>query len=406
MNITHRQHRSTKPSRKKLSRTKKILLWSSGSILALFLIASATLALSPSVAANFADSVLRPIIGSEATVQLESFFFSVSDHAKQVSYAFGAKPSGDIFTGTSTAGQPNPGETKTIPVTKVGEMHTLNSTSINFHPGTYPKLAGEGVWSPLELASTNGKADAIRTFVLPDASRAYAVTSLVQLNTFDLRLKAVAGVQQPGGPIGLKGPGIIPSSDQKSGTVVAAFNGGFQYKDGKYGMTVSGKNYVPLQNNLGTLIGQKDGTLVIKNYLGDTRDVANASFVRQNGLLIVENGNVTASTANGGMGLWGLTVTNSMYTWRSGIGITKNGNLIYAVGPSLNVDTLAAALKAGGAINAMQLDINPYWVRFVAFQSTGNGNYTYSSLLKDMQNGGYSYLHGYDKDFFYLTTAP
>ena len=120
--------------------------------------------------------------------------------------------------------------------------------------------------------------------------------------------------------------------------------------------------------------------------------------------MLIENGTITAYTEKG-IDTWGLTVTNSMYTWRSGIGITRNGNLVYAVGPSLVPRTLAKALQAAGAVNAMQLDINPYWVRFILFHLQSPGSYTYGPLLQKMANGGYSYLHGYQKDFFYVYTA-
>ena len=65
-------------------------------------------------------------------------------------------------------------------------------------------------------------------------------------------------------------------------------------------------------------------------------------------------------------------------------------------------ETLAKALQSAGAIEAMQLDINPTWVRFILFNSQGNGKYTYEPLIKDMVDGGKSYLQGYSKDFFYL----
>ena len=50
----------------------------------------------------------------------------------------------------------------------------------------------------------------------------------------------------------------------------------------------------------------------------------------------------------------------------------------------------------------MQLDINAYWVRFVTFEPHASG-YTYQSVLNTLADGGYGYLHGYNKDFFYLT---
>lgn len=100
--------------------------------------------------------------------------------------------------------------------------------------------------------------------------------------------------------------------------------------------------------------------------------------------------------------LWGRTPTSDIYTWRSGLGITQNGNLIYAVGNNLIPDTLAAALKMGGAIDAMQLDINPYWVRFNIFDTKGDGTYNTSTLMKGIYNGSREYLNGYIKDFFYV----
>ena len=118
--------------------------------------------------------------------------------------------------------------------------------------------------------------------------------------------------------------------------------------------------------------------------------------------MLLQNSKDVTSSSAWDMQTWGLTTTNSMYTWRSGIGVTKNGNLIYAAGPSLVPQTLAVALKAAGAVNAMQLDINPVWVRFVIFNSLGDGKYRYYSLTKDMTNGGYQDLIGYQKDFFYL----
>ncbi len=386
------------------TRTRKIINIGLISVSAVLIVGLAVVAFSPGIAANMADSVLRPTIGSRATVALESFFFSISDFAKQITYQFGAKPNADIFTQTTNdSSAPKSVATAAPKATSIIDTHILSLSPIEFHPGAFAKLPGEGQWSLLQLPQFGAYQDMARTFVTPDPKRSYAITSVVQLNMHDLKLFAVAGTEQPGGPIGNSGAGIIPASSQVGGKLVAAFNGGFQYKDGRFGMIIGQKTYVPLRIGLGTLIIKQDGTINIETYTGNQADIAGAVAVRQNGPSIVENGQVTDVTTGGGMARWGLTVTNSMYTWRSGIGITKDGNLLYAVGPSLNVDTLATALQAAGAVNAIQLDINPYWVRFVTFQPQGTSSYTYQSLLKDMQNGGYSYLHGYNKDFFYLT---
>jgi hypothetical protein len=381
-------------------RNRNIILGIVGAILVIAASGIIVLHSFPALAANTADTVLRPVIGANATIAIESALFSVNDRLKQISYATGTKPTSDIFTSEPTPSNP----TSPAPST-LNHKNELDLRPLTFHPGNFDALAGEGIWTAVALPQLGARIDIARTFVRPDPMRSYAIASLIQLNMNDLKLHAVAGTEQPGAPIGNPGSGMISSTDQATTRVVAAFNGGFQYKDGKYGMIVEGKTYVPLQPGLATLIIPVTGTPVIKR-ASDTRVKAGTDAIRQNGTMIVEHGVVTPETAVGSTALWGLTVTNSMYTWRSGIGITSAGNLIYAVGPSLTTATLASSLRAAGAVDAMQLDINPFWVRFVLFEPSAAGSYTYQSLVKEMQNGGFAYLHGYKKDFFYLTTNP
>ena len=349
----------------------------------------------PSLAATFADNVMRPIIGNKPTIVIENFFFSVGDQIKQFEYHTFAKPSASSNTA--------------IPITKITKqaphLQALSLQPIAPMQTAFPALTGEGQWSIVSLPQLHGQEVIAKTFVRPDPVRSYAIVTLVQMNTLALRLHAVAGTAQPGGPIGQPGPGVIPAVDQQGSTLVAAFNGGFQYKDGQYGMTVGTQTYVPLKAGLGTLTIHKNGALGISRYSTPTKIDPTITAVRQNGLLIVDNGQVTPDTLAGGVSVWGLTTTSSSETWRSGIGVTKEGNLVYAVGPSLTASSLATALKASGAIEAIQLDINPFWVRYVFYQPVTPTGFTYDSLLTTMQNGGSAYLHGYNKDFFYLTLA-
>jgi len=335
--------------------------------------------------ANFTDNVLRPILGNKITINIEAVFFGVEDHVNQIRYSF-VKSNPSNFTRTYKSINEslyyNPGF----------DLRKISSLSY------FPLYPGEGEWDQIY----NGTAGALmaKTFVRPDPERSYAVAYLVKLNMNNLSLSAVAGRVEPGGYQN-PGPGKIPTDAQKSGRLIAAFNGGFQQKDGHYGMLVGNKTYLPLQKNLATLIIRKNEKPEIVNYTG--QDLGkNIVAVRQNGPLLLENSKDVTSSNEWNMQTWGLTTTNSMYTWRSGIGITEDGNLIYAAGPSLIPQTLAAALKAAGAVNAMQLDINPVWVRLTIFNHGENGSYKHYSLTKDMVDGGISYLAGYQKDFFYL----
>lgn len=353
--------------------------------------------ITPSLAAKFADNVLRPLIGNKATVTFESGMLNLSDHLKRVFYGSVARPSAKIFNPEPVAAA------TTTPAQATPDPRVLNLAPLHAFQSTYPKLTGEGEWTGVALPQFNGQTWMARTFVRPDPERSYAIVAVVAMDMHHLKLHAVAGTIYPGAALGHPGPGIIPATTQQSRGLVAAFNGGFQYIDGHYGMSVGPTTYVPMVKGLGTLTLYQAGLPHLSSYSGPSADTASIEAMRQNGPLIVDNGGVTPNAINGGYALWGRTTTNSMYTWRSGVGITANGNLLYAVGPSLTAKTLGQALRDAGAVEAMQLDINAYWVRFVTFRPATPNGYQYESILNTLANGGYDYLHGYSKDFFYVT---
>ena len=351
----------------------------------------------PSFVAKFADNVLRPSIGNKNTIILEDILFSFSDHLKQLIYGTVAKPKANIFNNVTSK------QKKTTPAVTLQalDLKTISNPQPNFAP-----IDGEGQWTLVAMPQFNSKQIMARTFVRPDADRSYAIVALIQMNMYYLSLTSVAGTYYPGAELGHPGPGVIPMSDRATNTLVAAFNGGFQYMDGHYGMTVGSTTYVPLIDGLGSLIIYDDGSISIQRYDSTKPSLKKIKSIRQNGPLILDKGMITPDADSGGYQVWGRTTTNSVYTWRSGVGLTAQGNLVYAVGPSLTASTLAQSLKLAGAKEAIQLDINQFWVRFVTFTPTGSGNYTSESILNTLQNGGPSYLNGYNKDFFYLMMQP
>ena len=69
---------------------------------------------------------------------------------------------------------------------------------------------------------------------------------------------------------------------------------------------------------------------------------------------------------------WGATLGGGYYVWRSGLGITRDGRVIFVYGPALDVQDLADLLQRAGAVEAMQLDINPYWMSYEYYQAKGH----------------------------------
>ena len=91
--------------------------------------------------------------------------------------------------------------------------------------------------------------------------------------------------------------------------------------------------------------------------------------VRQNLTLLVDHG---APAPNLDIpSEWGAVLGGGSFTWRSGIGVTAAGDLVYAAGPDLDPAGLARLLIAAGAMRAMELDINPSWVSFATFAHAG-----------------------------------
>lgn len=344
--------------------------------------------------ATFADT-MRAVLGPTITAQIESWFLGISDQVHHVQYQLSGQQLEPPWMLTH-ARKPGVTGARSQPVMPLATIKPLFS----------PALPGEGVWTTdgLPQATGNLPPPVEKTFIRTDASRPYAIVTLVQFDTRYLALHMVAGTTQPGGPLGVNGPGFIPASDRQQNTLIAAFNGGFKYADGQFGMYVNGTTYVPPQNGAATIAVTKEGQIIMGAWGKDARlSQGNTGLAawRQNDALLIDHG-IVSSLANDGAA-WGGTYLNKAYTWRSGLGITSSGSLIYAAGDYLSALTLGKALQAAGAVTAMQTDINPYWVRSFLYNRSASGSLQIIKLNPGMQGSGTEYFSGYDRDFFYLT---
>jgi hypothetical protein len=86
--------------------------------------------------------------------------------------------------------------------------------------------------------------------------------------------------------------------------------------------------------------------------------------------------------------------------WRSGLGITADGRIIFVYGPALDVQELAGLLQRAGAVEALQLDINPYWMSYEYYQAKGHPTDPAPvNLLPTQQQTAYRYYSAYSRDF-------
>jgi hypothetical protein len=161
--------------------------------------------------------------------------------------------------------------------------------------------------------------------------------------------------EPPNAPV--RGPTSIPFNQRWR--LLATFNGGFIYNDGNNGSSIGGRQYEPLTQGLATLIAYRNGTVDVKTWHGGPVAGPQIAFARQSLPLIIDNGRLNPALNDSSQ--WGYTLGNAVRVWRTGAGIDRHGNLIYAAADYQTVTTLAAILKRAGAVRAMQLDINPEW---------------------------------------------
>ena len=175
-----------------------------------------------------------------------------------------------------------------------------------------------------------------------------------------------------------RGPMEVPPSSRSR--LLATFNSGFKLQDSHGGYALGGVTSAPLQNGLGTVIGYSDGRIDIQDWQYGPKAPAGVQFARQNLPLIVSGGQPNPNLSDGPE--WGATLGNAVRVWRSGIGVDARGDLIYAAASDQTVGSLAQILIRAGAIRAMQLDINSYWVTFNSYAGPNAGQP--SSLLPSM----------------------
>jgi hypothetical protein len=84
--------------------------------------------------------------------------------------------------------------------------------------------------------------------------------------------------------------------------------------------------------------------------------------------------------------------------WRTGVGIDRHGNLIYAAADYQTAASIAGVLIHAGAVRAIELDINPEWPTLITYGTGGID--TASKIVPNGMQPTNRYLVPDDRDFF------
>jgi hypothetical protein len=258
-------------------------------------------------------------------------------------------------------------------------------------PLIHPALGGEGVWRATRPGQGTSAPLMITTLRnQPEYPR--VVAGLAWIDTKSTTLTLNPGRLEPSVPIS-RGSMDVPKA--RRGKLLATFNSGFKLSDSHGGFVLDSHTYATMQDGQATLVGYRDGSVNVIDWQYGARAPSSVSFARQNLPLLVNRGRPSPNLESSE---WGATVGNAVLVWRSGIGVDRHGNLIYAAGEDQSVRSMADTLAHAGAVRAMELDINSYWVSFITYGVPGAEDP--KNLLPAMERPDTRYLAPDDRDFF------
>ena len=253
---------------------------------------------------------------------------------------------------------------------------------------------GEGGWHPAGRL-VGGVPSVYETTLVPPGGSQPA--GIAWMDTHLLSALLYSGSKSPGG-----GPYLYtaPIEPAQAASLVAAFNGGFLMDTAGGGYFTEGRVVVPLVTGAASLVIYANGTVNVGAWGNDVSMTSDVVSVRQNLMPLVEGGQPTAQAAGPDWQSWGNTcgatscahsVPSVEQQWRSGVGVTADGALVYATGPLLAPLQLAQLLVHAGVVRGMELDINPSWTFLVTYDpidpggvaAPGNG----TRLLADTMQG-------------------
>jgi hypothetical protein len=227
-----------------------------------------------------------------------------------------------------------------------------------------------------------------------------ALRSGVTLLRFDQRLLHLAlhaGSGEPEGRGWTYGDRIGASEIHR---VLAAFNGGFKLDYGSVGFLADGRVAVPLTAGLGSIVTYQNGTTDIGAWQeGVPASGLRVASVLQNLHLLVEHGVAAPTIHNCIQGCWGGTLGGGPDVARSALGITGEGQLVWAAGESLSPAMIAQALIGAGVVRGVELDINPEWIAGYLYVHHGSGPSVVPVVPGQSGIPGH-FLAPYSRDFF------
>ena len=265
---------------------------------------------------------------------------------------------------------------------------------------------GDGAWVPVK---DGGPPLMYKSLVHPDPKRTFAAVAVVAVDLKRVDLHVVAGTQEPASdkvPAEHR-PGIIPKD--AFGDLVAAFNGGFKAIHGHYGMMIEGETFIVPRDIGCTVALYKDGGVRIRTWTEvketvalDARLPADAALSGRAG-----QGAQRARERRVQPQLGRDGERRDRDPEERDRDLPEPAGALLRPGEAVTAQALARAMRAVGAEDAAQLDVNYSYPRFLFFDKAEGSAppKVGSALIPGIKYTRTEYVGGPEvRDFFYLTS--
>lgn len=268
------------------------------------------------------------------------------------------------------------------------------------------KAPGDGRWTPLAArpgaVPSSGAPVMVTTTLHPHRESRFMALTLVAVDLTRASLHFMPGtadVKQKELPFA---PGLVPQQEQAR--LLAAFNGGFMPRHGRYGMRLGEVSVLPPRKDACTIAIGRDGSVKIRSVEVLEASLPEALAVRQTPPCLLEQGVVHPLLEQGRDKAWAGHTPGVVTRRRSAIGLDATGlTLFYAVGIETSAKLLAEGMRFAGASDAAELDINWNWTKFFTFARGEDGSLVVGSTLVPVEHAKSAYVgQASDRDFFYL----
>lgn len=231
-----------------------------------------------------------------------------------------------------------------------------------------------------------------RTFHLADGAVVTVFRFRAGRVTFDLH----TGSEDPPGLAASAGPSAGPSiSAREAPLVIGGFNGGFKVASGSGGVVLDGHRDLGLRRGDATFVIDRDGVAHVGVWGRDLPYRGERVYsARQNLQLLVVNRK--PSPLIGDLAPWGDTLGGVAAPARSAVGEDARGDILFAASMQALPGDLAVALIDAGAVRAMEMDINPYWVQLAIATRPGG---PLIAGIPGQERPGNQYQLGWTRDF-------